>query len=720
MKIGRSVLLVASLAWIGEASGADPAPAASSRDAPVAPGAAPEAVALLEFLHRVSGKWILAGQQETVDWFGADNAPEFPYVSATTGREPAVRGFDFMFTSDSRNTHQRIAERIIAWGRRGGIATACFHWFAGPAGVYEGRPRQAFYTADTDFDLSLALTPGTAAHEEFVREMDVVAAELGRVRDAGVPVIWRPFHECDGGWFWWGAKGPAVFKQAWRFMFERFTQVHGLNNLLWCYNPTETAGAHEAWYPGDEYVDIVSLDVYPAAGTRPTYASDSARFAGLTGGRKPVALSENGAIPDPDELFADGARWSWFCTWNGFFTTDGVVNPADFLIRVYNHPRVLTLDELVAVRGAGDRAPVVLLEPVDVVAPAGTTVALSVLVGGSEPIVYRWFKDGAEISGEAGASLRIRTLDASSTGAYRVEATNAAGTIASRVSEVALGSGPVAAGGSRIVNLSTRGVTAGAGAEVIAGFVIAGPGSKRVLVRGVGPELAEFGVAVPMADPLLRLTTAQGVPLARSDDWAFDEVAAASAEAFTIAGAFPLVDGSRDAALVIDLPPGHYTAIVSPAVGGDGIVLAEIYDLDPEAAARLVNVSTRGTVGDGERVMIAGLVTAGESPVELLVRAVGPGLESHVANPLADPLLGLVRASDGSVLAFNEAWDGHGDVAALVAATARAGGFPLASGSRDAALLQVRPPGGYTAIVRGGQGASGTALVEIYEVPPGP
>ena len=314
---------------------------ASALDRPVSPDAQPVVAQLLQFLHESSGRHILAGQQETVDWYGKENDAEMQYLEQLTGKLPAIRSFDLLFYSHSEEGRrgQRVAQRAIEWHERGGIVAICFHWFA-------GAPRSHFYTRQSDFNLNRALLPGTRDHEEFIADMDVIAEELKLLRDAGVPVIWRPFHEASGGWFWWGARGPEPFKLAWRTMFDRFTRHHELNNLIWCFNPTEKRGALENWYPGDDVVDMISLDVYPLLGGRPTFASEYKRFHQFRDGRKVVALTENGPIPDPDRLFAEGANWPFFSTWSGKYLTDGRTNPPDFLRRVYQHPRVITLDKL--------------------------------------------------------------------------------------------------------------------------------------------------------------------------------------------------------------------------------------------------------------------------------------------------------------------------------------------------------------------------------------
>jgi mannan endo-1,4-beta-mannosidase len=215
---------------------------------PSHPTALPEVGWVLELLRQTSGSRILSGQQERIDWFGLDNEVNFDFVRRTTGLTPAVRGFDFMFYTHSAGGRQgqRAAERAIVWAERGGVVQFCVHWFV-DTGSPVGNPK--FYTNETTFDLRQALIAGTPENTELLREMDLMAEELKKLRDARVPVIWRPFHECSGGWFWWGAKGAEPFKQVYRLMFDRYTRLHGLTNLIWCYNPTETPGALEAWYP---------------------------------------------------------------------------------------------------------------------------------------------------------------------------------------------------------------------------------------------------------------------------------------------------------------------------------------------------------------------------------------------------------------------------------------------------------------------------------------
>jgi mannan endo-1,4-beta-mannosidase len=331
-------------------------------DAPVTPNARPGVASLLRVLDGISGSCILSGQQET-GWDPNRVDEDVEFVRQQTGKYPVVRGFDFADYLYSASAPARLhaTERAIAWARRGGVVTFSCHMFVS-IGSPPGSPQ--FYAPSasregTTFDIRRAVIDGTPENAELLAKMDTVAAELGKLQDAGVVVIWRPFHECSGGWFWWGTHGPEPYKKAWRIMFERFTVKHRLANLIWCYNPTDSAGNMEAWYPGDDVVDMIGLDFYPRTwtffgllpGIHPTFADDFRRLRAFRNGRKVIAMSENGAIPDPARLFSDGAGWAYFMTWNGFENDPSQNSPA-FLRAAYHHPKVITLDDFPSIYSA--------------------------------------------------------------------------------------------------------------------------------------------------------------------------------------------------------------------------------------------------------------------------------------------------------------------------------------------------------------------------------
>lgn len=173
----------------------------------------------------------------------------------------------------------------------------------------------AFYKADTEFDATNATVEGTWENKVFTEDLKNAAAYLKLLRDADIPVLWRPFHEAAGGWFWWG-KDAASFKSLWIAMFNYF-KTEGLDNLIWVWT---TEGNDADWYPGDQYVDIVGRDVYnkETADCVSEYTSIAENY-----GNKIVSLSECGTVGLISEQWASGARWSWFMPWYDGTNEDG-------------------------------------------------------------------------------------------------------------------------------------------------------------------------------------------------------------------------------------------------------------------------------------------------------------------------------------------------------------------------------------------------------------
>jgi len=275
---------------------------------------------------------------------------------------------------------------------------------------------------------------------------------------------------------------------------------------------------------------------------------------------------------------------------------------------------------------------------------------------------------------------------------------------------------------SRFVNLSTRGWVGRGDRILIAGFVAQGPESLPLLTRGVGPKLEAMGVSGVLGDPRLRARAAKSAPqdpdYASNRDWGEALSPADLRQLETGVGAFGLSESPREAAMREEYPGGAYTLLLSDEDGGEGIALVEVYALEG-GANRLVNLSTRGYVGRGDALLIGGFVIEGETPLPLLLRGVGPGLEPlGVKGTLEDPQLELFRNAGGAnaAVATNDDWSADPQAAeALEAAFGLAGAFGLASGSADAALLLELEPGVYTCHLRGAPGtASGIGLFEIY------
>ena len=313
------------------------------------PDATPATEALFAFLLDIYGEHVLAGQQDGYQ-NGGPSTREIDYVTAQTGKEPAVGAFDLINYSPSRRQYGANptgwAEHWIDWAGTDGIVTLMWHWNA-PTDLLNTSDQpwwRGFYTEATTFDVEAALAegPGGENYDLLLRDIDAIAVELQKFEDADVPVLWRPLHEAYGGWFWWGAKGPASYVALWRLMYERLVDHHGLHNLIWVHTHRPEDGDQAAWYPGDDVVDIVGVDMYvddPDAVFQSTWAKLQEQF----GANKLAALTESGTLPDMTRSVDFGVTWSWFAIWEGDFIRD--LDP-DRLTDVYTSEAVLTRDEL--------------------------------------------------------------------------------------------------------------------------------------------------------------------------------------------------------------------------------------------------------------------------------------------------------------------------------------------------------------------------------------
>ena len=315
---------------------------------PCDPEASPAARALLEALAQGRGGRTLSGQQT---W------AETEYVRSLTGRSPALMGGDLMDYSRSRRARgadpKRETETMLEGAARGQIITLCWHWnapkdlidksYPGPDGqVVDARWYKGFYTRATRFDLERALAnPGSEDYQLLLADMDAVAVELKKLSDAGVPVLWRPLHEAEGQWFWWGARGPGPFKALWRLMFHRLSQVHQLHNLIWVYSATVEASPD--WYPGDDCVDIVGIDAYPQDPGDPMLGPWR-ELRRQYGTRKPLALTEFGGAPDIAGMHQAGVNWVYFVSWSG---PEGLrLSSRQEILRTYADPATVQLGDL--------------------------------------------------------------------------------------------------------------------------------------------------------------------------------------------------------------------------------------------------------------------------------------------------------------------------------------------------------------------------------------
>ncbi|HUW93530.1 MAG TPA: glycosyl hydrolase [Bacteroidales bacterium] len=266
---------------------------------------------------------------------------EAQWLYANTGKYPALIGLDFMNHNRDWGWYDKsiVVNEAKNWYNQNGLVAICWHW-RDPLGITD-----EFYTSNTSFDVSKISDPASAEYQAMVSDIDKIAVYLKQLQDAKVPVLFRPLHEASGGWFWWGAKGPEPCKTLWRLMFDRLVNYHGLKNLIWVWT-TDIRADNMDWYPGDEYVDILGADIYAANGDFSsqvlTYNAIKEKF----NGKKLITLSENGPVPDPDNLVADHAHWSWFMPWYGDFIRNPDNNPLSHWQKVMNHAYVVTLDEM--------------------------------------------------------------------------------------------------------------------------------------------------------------------------------------------------------------------------------------------------------------------------------------------------------------------------------------------------------------------------------------
>jgi mannan endo-1,4-beta-mannosidase len=281
---------------------------------PVTPGASPEARALLHFLYAISGKHTLTGQH---NFPGAQGASTERTLQRT-GKLPALYGTDWGFAAagdkDTAYERREVVRQLIKQWHAGCVITLC--WHAVPP--TEDEPVTFLHSVQSriaDAQFADLLTPGTPLHKHWCVQVDMVAEYLKQLQDARVPILWRPFHEINGDWFWWnGVRGrddAHGTKQLYRNIYDRLVTFHGLDNLLWVWNPDRPARADRQfvdYYPGTEYVDVLALDCY--ASFEQSYYDD---LNALSDG-KPMAIGECGKLP-PLEIYTTQPKWAFYMQW---------------------------------------------------------------------------------------------------------------------------------------------------------------------------------------------------------------------------------------------------------------------------------------------------------------------------------------------------------------------------------------------------------------------
>jgi mannan endo-1,4-beta-mannosidase len=322
---------------------------------------------LMNYLTGTYGQYTLAGHQQ-------DSSKNLPFPSATYlnlsgGLKPAIRSSDFMEYSPSRlafgSNPNNESEQSIAWAKQNnGIISMNWHWNA-PANLVNSTDWpwwKGFYTQATTFNLAGALAnPSGGDYQLLLRDIDAVSRQLLKFQDAGVPVIWRPLHEAQGNangtsgsgaWFWWGAAGPDAFKQLWRLMYNRMTAPHadaslpggvypGLHNLIWEFTSSAAKTGYLNWYPGDDVVDMLGLDIY----TDPSSSMSGEWYDVLSqfNGRKMISLSESGTLPNAAAMKTFNIGWDYFSLWMDGYLDDFTAQQVQTLL---NDDKIITLNEL--------------------------------------------------------------------------------------------------------------------------------------------------------------------------------------------------------------------------------------------------------------------------------------------------------------------------------------------------------------------------------------
>ena len=335
------------------------------------PQATSSAQGLMNYLNSVYGEHIISGQQE---YYGTSRETEFEYIKSNFGDYPIIRGFDFGNTCPLFAWDDGATNRIIKWvNETGGIATASWHvnvpktmssYTVGNTMSFD----QTTYSEKTDFVTANVMVEGTKEHEFFLLAVENLAKELQKLQDADVPLLFRPFHEAEGGggadgsgaWFWWAKEGADVYVQLYQYLHTLLTEQYGLHNLVWEFN-SYTYDSSAQFYPGDEYVDLIGYDKYNATtwhadGSKTVAPNESAisstfyKLMEMYDSKKMIALMENDTIPSLENLTTESAYWLYFMTWyddaGSEFLSGSNYQVFDHLKEVYQSDLVLTLSEL--------------------------------------------------------------------------------------------------------------------------------------------------------------------------------------------------------------------------------------------------------------------------------------------------------------------------------------------------------------------------------------
>jgi mannan endo-1,4-beta-mannosidase len=360
------LLVVLPVAVVSRAAGGEGAAVQ-----PATPNASPEVRAVLQMLHDISGKYTLTGQHN----YPNTRSRNSEFAAKHIGKTPAIFASDWGFAkagdTDSYLARPDIVQEAIRQYRRGSLVAMC--WHAVPPTAEEPVTFRPLPDSDpnklasvqgrlTDDQFREVLTPGTALYQHWCAQVDAIAVFLKQLEDAHVPVLWRPYHEMNGDWFWWGGRtGENGTVALYRQMFDRLVNHHQLNNLIWVWSMDRVHNPqmeHAKYFPGINYVDILALDVYGNDFAQSYYDSLVALSEG-----KPLALDEVGSPPTPD-ILQKQPLWTYYGIWTGMVRN----TPRKEFEALMNNPRILNLEDpaywnvMAAVRKASD-LPALHFEP---------------------------------------------------------------------------------------------------------------------------------------------------------------------------------------------------------------------------------------------------------------------------------------------------------------------------------------------------------------------
>ncbi len=327
MKLFKSTFLLFVIALIFSC-------ASEKKIAPVNPNASPEARDLLNYLYSIRGKHLISGQHN----YHHEILRSTDSIRAMTGKLPALWGTDIASLSD------HLIEEAINQYREGSIITLMYHQVKpfdhdslGYAGSVKGMV--------TDEQWEQIITPGSQYNNMLLKKIDQRAELLKKLREANIPVLWRPYHEMNGMWFWYGNRpGENGIQLLWKMMYDRYVNYHKLNNLIWVWNANgprdwkdDEAYDYHLFYPGSDYVDILAADIYKGD-YQQSHHDDLLKLAD----GKIIAIGECGKVPTP-EILAQQAEWTWFMIWARFPWTH---NKPEQIRELYDSKKVLTHDEI--------------------------------------------------------------------------------------------------------------------------------------------------------------------------------------------------------------------------------------------------------------------------------------------------------------------------------------------------------------------------------------